>query len=300
MEVEEGLGPLAAIIPAAGESRRMVTLKQLLPWAGGKTVLETVIVKLARPPVRQVIVVLGHQGELIRERLEKGVLRELAYASPGRPWSPPNSTGTAPGERGDFPGGGATNLGTVPGSSEGPEIQLVFNHNYHRGMLSSIKVGLSLLTDSSKGFFLCPGDHPAFDPAVVRQLAEMSVRSQKGIVIPTHQGRRGHPALFSRKFLGEILTLPDELGLRELNRRHPEEILEVPVEDGGILADLDYREDYHRFRPSDYRERGKENVGDLPGGSPSPAGRHRRSPGHSGGNGGVHSGKNGFQNGGLP
>lgn len=212
--------PLGAIVPAAGESRRMGTLKQLLPWADGRTILETVLFKLARPPVAQLIVVLGHEEKTVRQRLEDGPLGLLFQREGGRP------------------AGGLAVQG-----------EMVINPAYQRGMLSSIKAGLTRLEPTLDGFLLCPGDHPAFSLRTVEELVRVFAEGSAGIVIPTYRGRRGHPALFARHFVAEIMNLPEELGLRELSRRHPEEVREVDLDDPGILTDLDHPEDYARFRP---------------------------------------------------
>jgi molybdenum cofactor cytidylyltransferase len=56
---------LAGVVLAAGESRRMGTPKQLLPF-GGRTILERVVDTLLTAGVGQVIVVLGHLADRVR------------------------------------------------------------------------------------------------------------------------------------------------------------------------------------------------------------------------------------------
>ncbi|MCS6862149.1 MAG: nucleotidyltransferase family protein [Abditibacteriales bacterium] len=53
---------MSAIVLAAGESKRMGTLKQLLPFGEG-TMLETVLDTLLRSRVDEIVVVLGHRWE---------------------------------------------------------------------------------------------------------------------------------------------------------------------------------------------------------------------------------------------
>lgn len=59
---------LAGIVLAAGESRRMGTPKQLLPF-GDRTILECVVDTLLTAGVGEVIVVLGHLAERVRSVL---------------------------------------------------------------------------------------------------------------------------------------------------------------------------------------------------------------------------------------
>ena len=59
---------VAAILLAAGQSRRMGAFKPLLPF-GNKTVIEYCIDYLQEGGVETVVVVLGHRGDEIRKRL---------------------------------------------------------------------------------------------------------------------------------------------------------------------------------------------------------------------------------------
>lgn len=60
---------ISAILLAAGESRRMGRLKQLLPF-GSKTVIETCLETLLTSKVHEVIVVLGHRCDEIRAQIQ--------------------------------------------------------------------------------------------------------------------------------------------------------------------------------------------------------------------------------------
>ena len=60
---------VAAILLAAGRSRRMGEFKPLLPF-GPQTVIESSIANLHAGGVTDIIVVLGHRGDEIREKLK--------------------------------------------------------------------------------------------------------------------------------------------------------------------------------------------------------------------------------------
>jgi molybdenum cofactor cytidylyltransferase len=82
-------------------------------------------------------------------------------------------------------------------------------------------------------------------PETFRTLIQTHHQAPDRIIIPCHEGRRGHPALFSRAILNEVLsggTLRDIIGKDE--RR----VLQVDVDDEGILLDMDTDEDYQKVR----------------------------------------------------
>lgn len=60
--------PVAAVVLAAGRSRRMGAFKPLLPF-GGKTVAESCIGSLIAAGVGEIVVVLGHRAGELRARL---------------------------------------------------------------------------------------------------------------------------------------------------------------------------------------------------------------------------------------
>ena len=61
--------PAAAILLAAGESRRMGSLKALLPWHGS-TLLAHQIASLRQAGVDPVVVVLGHEAGRLKPEVE--------------------------------------------------------------------------------------------------------------------------------------------------------------------------------------------------------------------------------------
>ena len=125
-------------------------------------------------------------------------------------------------------------------------VQVVINSDFKMGMLSSVQAGVSALPSSATAALICLGDQPWISPGLVNRLIDEHHRSQSGIVIPTFDGRRGHPALVGIRHRDEILGLSGGPGLKALMRGHPEDTLEVKVQEREILDDLDTPEDYLR------------------------------------------------------
>jgi molybdenum cofactor cytidylyltransferase len=70
------VGDIAAIILAAGRSRRMGAFKPLLPF-GDRTVIECCIDNLRAAEVDEIVVVVGHRAEEVREHLKHS---EVSFA----------------------------------------------------------------------------------------------------------------------------------------------------------------------------------------------------------------------------
>src|SRR5688572_9570539 len=72
---------IAAIILAAGRSRRMGKFKPLLPF-GNLTVIETCVSNLQAASVSEIVVVLGHQAEAVREQLNSASVAFVTNPNP--------------------------------------------------------------------------------------------------------------------------------------------------------------------------------------------------------------------------
>jgi molybdenum cofactor cytidylyltransferase len=121
----------------------------------------------------------------------------------------------------------------------------VFNPDYEKGMITSLQTGIRALPLEAEGGLLCLVDHPVLNPTTIDALVK-SFRPGH-IILPTFEGRRGHPVLFSREVLSEILDLPISSGANAVVWKQPSRVIEVPVNDRGILIDIDTPQQYEEF-----------------------------------------------------
>ncbi|MBI2297496.1 MAG: nucleotidyltransferase family protein [Armatimonadetes bacterium] len=124
---------------------------------------------------------------------------------------------------------------------------VVVNEDPERGMLSSIHLGLAA-AEPCDGAVILPGDFPLVRPDTI---AAVAARAEAGLVIPVHEGRRGHPIRLASRLFAAVLALPLEAGLRALRERVPDEVAWLEVDDPGTAQDVDTPADYARFRPPD-------------------------------------------------
>ena len=122
----------------------------------------------------------------------------------------------------------------------------VVNPAYSEGMSSSIRAGVRAADARSDGFLIVLGDQPFVASATLDALIARRNGSNARILIPTYEGRRGNPVLLDRSLSEEVQSITGDQGCRAIFGRHTQGILEVPVDDPGILVDLDTPEQIAR------------------------------------------------------
>jgi molybdenum cofactor cytidylyltransferase len=123
-------------------------------------------------------------------------------------------------------------------------VNSCFNENYKQGMLSSVQCGLRFISGAFRGMLICPGDQPMVDKVILNMVISAFKSSEKGIVIPSHEKKRGHPVMIDSKYYDEILNLKPYDTLRRIMDNHPEDIEEVETGVPSVLKDIDTPDDY--------------------------------------------------------
>ncbi|MHC4558950.1 MAG: nucleotidyltransferase family protein [Planctomycetota bacterium] len=128
----------------------------------------------------------------------------------------------------------------------GRPVSIVNNPNYKSGMLSSVRCGLRELPRECKAVLVALGDQPSITSKLIDQMLKSFADTEKRILVPLYDGKRGHPILFSEFYRTEILTHYDNLGLRGLLHAHSDDVFELTVSTSAVLSDMDCPEDYRR------------------------------------------------------
>jgi molybdenum cofactor cytidylyltransferase len=113
------------------------------------------------------------------------------------------------------------------------------------GQLSSLQCGLRALAPAAGALFT-PVDHALISEATVGRLVEAYRGGRHLIVIPEYGGRHGHPVCCSPEIISELEALPAAAQARDVLHRHRAETLYLPVDDPGVVLDIDDRETYAR------------------------------------------------------
>jgi molybdenum cofactor cytidylyltransferase len=119
-------------------------------------------------------------------------------------------------------------------------VKFVHNPHFADGLGTSLKVGIAALPADVDGAIVCLGDMPQVDAAMIDRLTG-ALDPDKGalVVVPTIDGKRGNPVVWSRRFFGELMAVEGDVGARYLIGRYPEAVAEVPLTGTAALTDVD-------------------------------------------------------------
>ena len=122
----------------------------------------------------------------------------------------------------------------------GLPVCLLWNPDHTEGLSTSLRAGVSVLPKGTRAVAICLGDMPLVRPSHIDTLIRAFLADPDGsILVPTWQGKRGNPVLWTVDLLPEIGTLTGDVGVKALMDRHPTKVREVPVHESGILTDVD-------------------------------------------------------------
>lgn len=108
-----------------------------------------------------------------------------------------------------------------------------------QGMSASLMCGVRYSLDAA-GWIVALGDMPFVQSATHAALLA-ALQGGVAIAAPSYRGKRGNPVAFSAAHREQLLQLQGDQGARSLLQRYP--VHQVPVEDAGILRDIDTRAD---------------------------------------------------------
>jgi molybdenum cofactor cytidylyltransferase len=204
---------IAAIVPAAGASRRMGSPKLLLEFEG-RALIARVVSALLDGGAYPVIVVAPPLDSPEGPRVSEAALQA-----------------------------GAVVVAPEPRPAE---------------MRDSIELAVSGFENSLKpqAVVLAPADSPRLEASIVARVIAHWRERPEAIVIPTSNGRRGHPIVIPWRLARTIADLPPDVGVNALVAKHEADVAEIEIPDEAVVTDLDTPDDLHRLTASgDAQER---------------------------------------------
>lgn len=180
---------VAAILLAAGRSRRFGRANKLLQPLAGRPLLEHALTALTASRIDEVVVVCGHQQAAVRQAVVVA-RRRLRRAL---------------------------------------RLRSVRNRAYASGLASSLRCGLRALPATTDAALICLADMPSVEPRTVNALRCAFRSGDLAVVPVGAEGRRGNPVLLGASLFSAVDALRGDRGARVLLSRLPVRELRVPT-----------------------------------------------------------------------
>jgi molybdenum cofactor cytidylyltransferase len=190
---------ITGLILAAGQGKRLGTIKPLLPTDQG-AMLDVVLGRYRAAALDSLVLVLGYEA--------RRIIQQISLS----------------------------------------ELKVIINGQHRSGMAGSIQRGLAHVPPGSQAVMIAMGDMPLVTTPTIKTLIREYKKGKKGIVVPVHDKRRGHPVIIDLKYLDDMLALRGDIGARPVLEAHPDDIREVKIKSDEIHIDVDTREAWEEIQ----------------------------------------------------
>ncbi len=141
-------------------------------------------------------------------------------------------------------------------------VRVLVHQGWAAGQLSSLRAALEAVdAPDVEGLVVTLVDCPLVRPATVGRLIDVWRASRPPIVRPAIGDRHGHPVIFDRAVFDDLRTAPLEVGAKAVIARWLDQVVNVAVDDPGVLADIDTPADYDSFVREHVRQRRADDAG---------------------------------------
>lgn len=122
----------------------------------------------------------------------------------------------------------------------GGRVKTLVNPDADEGMGSSLALAAAALPADTEAVVIGLADMPEIASATISSLVKAWRRlGARGIVAPIFTGRRGHPVVFGAHHFAALRELSGDCGARAILQQNPGDLSLVPVDDPGVVLDLD-------------------------------------------------------------
>ena len=129
---------------------------------------------------------------------------------------------------------------------EGLKVKVIINPQCRKGMSTSIRQGLQAISPDSQGILIALGDQPFVKRRTIDALIDAFFRKKGGIVVPSFNGRKGHPVVFDRKYEKDLMRLRGDAGGRTILEKYSYDVVEARTKSEGVVKDLDTWKEYRK------------------------------------------------------
>lgn len=145
---------------------------------------------------------------------------------------------------------------SVEAALAGLDVEIAYNPEYSSGLASSLKAGLLAMPSDVAGALVLLGDMPWIEARLIDPLIDAFLAKAPALAAaPTHEGRRGNPALLGRGLFEAAMRLEGDAGARRLiDALKPSELVEIDAPGAGATVDIDTPADLAAARRAGIRE----------------------------------------------
>ena len=123
--------------------------------------------------------------------------------------------------------------------------RIVEARDHALGLSASLKAGIAALPKGASGALVLLGDMPQVPHAVLEPLVA-AIEAGGVAAAPAFGEELGNPAALSAALFAKVMALQGDRGARALIEGLGEWLVRIPAPDGGVLFDVDRREDLDR------------------------------------------------------
>jgi len=136
----------------------------------------------------------------------------------------------------------------VKDALKGLRCKIVENPDYATGgQSSSVRYGVKHVNERAEAVIILPGDVAFIDATIIDKVVNEYRSKRAKIVVAAHKGKPGHPILFDRSLIPEMLAIDEAgYGLKAVVNRHKADMLYVEANTPNVLLDIDRKADLSR------------------------------------------------------
>lgn len=130
-------------------------------------------------------------------------------------------------------------------------IITVHNPDYEKGMSTSLRLGVDILTEKVDATLIFLADQPLIPKLVVQSvLTCYSKHKNAGVLIvrPSFNGKDGHPVLFSSKLFPQFSSIQGDEGGKQIVKKFKKQTAVIPFYNSYIGLDIDTPADYRKVK----------------------------------------------------
>ena len=121
---------------------------------------------------------------------------------------------------------------------------IVINDVAGSEQIDSLRLGIANLPDGYDGVIVLPVDYPRVQQETVTRLIAEFSQHPAPVLNPAYKGKPGHPVIFARDVVTELLHPDLPHGARTVIEHHTADARTIEVDDPGVLIDIDTPADY--------------------------------------------------------